>query len=96
MLSRCTALCGNAFGQSHPAPGAPKKTTDYATLDFLTDQSLVPDPYPYFDYLRERNPVLEVPPWGVIAVTGYEEAVAVYKDTENFSNAIAVGGPFPP
>jgi cytochrome P450 len=71
-------------------------TTDYATLDFLTDQTLVPDPYPYFDYLRERNPVLEVPPWGVIAVTGYEEAVAVYKDTENFSNAIAVGGPFPP
>lgn len=71
-------------------------TTDYATLDFLTDQSLVPNPYPYFDYLREQNPVLEVPPWGCIAVTGYEEAVAVYKDTDTYSNAIAVGGPFPP
>lgn len=71
-------------------------TTDYATLDFLTDQSLVPNPYPYFDYLREQNPVLQVPPWGVYAVTGYEEAVAVYKNTDDFSNAIAVGGPFPP
>ncbi|MHA3020397.1 cytochrome P450 [Mycobacterium sp. BMJ-28] len=71
-------------------------TTDYATLDFLTDQSLVPNPYPYFDYLREQNPVLQVPPWGVYAVTGYDEAVAVYKNTDDFSNAIAVGGPFPP
>ncbi len=71
-------------------------TTDYATLDFLTDQSLVPNPYPYFDYLREQNPVLQVPPWGCYAVTGYEAAIAVYKDTDTFSNAVALGGPFPP
>ncbi|KAA0120099.1 cytochrome P450 [Mycolicibacterium sp. P9-22] len=70
--------------------------TEYATLDFLTDQSLVPNPYPYFDYLREQNPVLQVPPWGCYAVTGYEEAVAVYKNTDAFSNAVALGGPFPP
>jgi cytochrome P450 len=70
--------------------------SEYATLDFLTDQSLVPNPYPYFDYLREQNPVLQVPPWGCYAVTGYEEAVAVYKDTDAFSNAVALGGPFPP
>ena len=70
--------------------------SDYATLDFLTDQSLVPNPYPYFDYLREQNPVLQVPPWGCYAVTGYEEAVAVYKNTDAFSNAVALGGPFPP
>jgi cytochrome P450 len=70
--------------------------SEYATLDFLTDQTLVANPYPYFDYLREQNPVLEVPPWGCIAVTGYEEAVAVYKNTDAFSNAVALGGPFPP
>lgn len=70
--------------------------SEYATLDFLTDQSLVPNPYPYFDYLREQNPVLQVPPWGCYAVTGYEEAVAVYKNTDAFSNAVALGGPFPP
>lgn len=70
--------------------------SEYATLDFLTDQSLVPNPYPYFDYLREQNPVLQVPPWGCYAVTGYEEAVAIYKNTDAFSNAVALGGPFPP
>ena len=71
-------------------------TTDYANLDFLTDQSLVPDPYPYFDYLREQNPTLQVPPHNVFAVTGYDEAQIVYKNTDDFSNANALGGPFPP
>jgi cytochrome P450 len=68
----------------------------YDTIDFFTDPSLVPDPYPYFDYLRSRNPVLLLPHHGVVAVTGYEEATAVYKDTESFSNCVALGGPFPP
>jgi cytochrome P450 len=69
---------------------------NYDTIDFFTDPSLVPDPHPYFDYLRNRNPVLLLPHYGVVAVTGYEEATAVYKDTESFSNCVALGGPFPP
>ena len=51
--------------------------TDYAGLDFLTDQSLVADPYPYYDYLREQNPVLRLEPHGFVAVTGYDEALGV-------------------
>lgn len=70
--------------------------SDYDSIDFFTDPSLVPDPYPYFDYLRSRNPVLRLPHHGVVAVTGYEEAAAVYKDTDSFSNCVALGGPFPP
>lgn len=70
--------------------------TDFATVDFLTDQSLVPDPYPYYDYLRERNPVLLVPPHNFVAVTGYDEAMAVYKNIDDFSSCVALGGPFPP
>ena len=46
-------------------------------LDFFTDASLVPDPNPYFDELRSRCPVLREPHHGVIAVTGYDEAIAV-------------------
>jgi cytochrome P450 len=70
--------------------------SDYETIDFFTDPSLVPDPHPYFDYLRSQNPVLRLPHHGVVAVTGYEEATEVYKDPETFSNIVALGGPFPP
>ncbi|CAM4184389.1 Cytochrome P450 144 [Mycobacterium basiliense] len=68
----------------------------YESIDFFTDPSLIPDPHPYFDYLRSQSPVLRLPHHGVVAVTGYEEATAVYKDTDSFSNCVALGGPFPP
>ena len=65
-------------------------------LDFFTEPSLVPNPHPYFDYLREKGPVTAEPHHGVVAVTGYNEAMALYKDVDSFSSCIAVGGPFPP
>lgn len=68
----------------------------FESIDFFTDPSLVPDPYPYFDYLRDQNPVLKLPHHNVVAVTGWDEANAVYKDTDSFSNCVALGGPFPP
>jgi cytochrome P450 len=68
----------------------------FETIDFFTDPSLIPDPHPYFDYLRNQSPVLRLPHYGVVAVTGYEEATAVYKDPDTFSNCVALGGPFPP
>ncbi|BCO34490.1 cytochrome P450 [Mycobacterium heckeshornense] len=70
--------------------------TTFESVDFFTDPSLVPDPHPYFDYLRSKNPVLKLPNYNVFAVTGYDEATAVYKDTDSFSNCVALGGPFPP
>ncbi len=54
--------------------------TDFETVDFFTDEALVPDPYPYFDHLRSKCPVTQATPFNVLAVTGYEEALAVYKD----------------
>ena len=69
--------------------------SDYESVDYFSDQSLVPDPYPYFDYLRSRCPVHPATPHGVVAVTGYSEALAVYKDPA-FSSCVAVAGPFPP
>lgn len=70
--------------------------TDYDTIDFFTDQSLVPDPYPYFDHLRSQCPVLKTNNYDVVAVTGHKEASIVYKDADTYSSCIAVGGPFPP
>ncbi|WP_328358845.1 cytochrome P450 [Mycobacterium sp. NBC_00419] len=70
--------------------------TAFADVDFLTDQTLVPDPYPYYDYLRNQNPVLRLAPHGFVAVTGYDEALTVYKNVDDFSSIVALGGPFPP
>lgn len=71
-------------------------TADFDTVDYFTDQSLVPDPHPYFDHLRSKCPVVREPNYGVLAITGYDEANQVLKDTDTFSSCIAVGGPFPP
>jgi cytochrome P450 len=67
--------------------------TDYESVDFFTDESLVPDPYPFFDHLRSKGPVTPTSQFGVLAVTGHEEALAVYKDPA-FSSCISVAGPF--
>lgn len=67
--------------------------TEFETVDFFTDESLIPDPYPYFDHLRSKCPVVQATPFNVLAVTGYEEALAVYKDPA-FSSCVSVAGPF--
>ena len=68
---------------------------DYEAVDYFFDQSLVPDPYPYYDYLRSQCPARPTGPHGVVAITGYAEALAAYKDPA-FSSCVAVAGPFPP
>jgi cytochrome P450 len=69
--------------------------SDFEAIDFFTDPSLVPDPHPYFDYLREQGPVVKESHHGVFAVTGYAEAMELYKNVDSYSSCIAVGGPFP-
>ncbi len=70
--------------------------TDFDTVDYFTDPALVPDPHPYFDHLRSKCPVSREPHHGVIAVTGWDEANAVYRDVDSFSACISVMGPFTP
>jgi cytochrome P450 len=67
---------------------------NYEDVDFLTDATLVDDPYPYYEYLREC-PVRPAGPHGMIVVTGWEEGVEVWRDVETFSSCNAFGGPFP-
>jgi cytochrome P450 len=69
--------------------------TDFDTVDFFRDDSLVADPYPYFDFLRQGCPVRPEPHHSVMMVTGYEEALAVYHDPAVFSSCNSVTGPFP-
>ena len=66
---------------------------DLESADFFTDQSLIPDPYPYFDQLRSKCPVAAEAHHGLLAVTGHTEALAVYKDPA-FSSCVSVAGPY--
>jgi len=67
--------------------------TDYDLVDFFTDETLVPDPYPYFDHLRSKCPVTPATAFNVLAVTGYDAALSVYKNPA-FSSCVSVAGPF--
>jgi cytochrome P450 len=68
-------------------------TTDFETVDFFSDPSLLEDPYPYFDHLRSKCPVTRIQN-GVVAVSGYDEATEVYRDIDTFSSCNSVVGPF--
>jgi cytochrome P450 len=69
-------------------------SSDFDAVDFFRAGPLYQDPYPYYEYLREHGPVWREPHHGVVMVTGYEEALEVYHDTDAFSNCVAVAGPF--
>ncbi|OBK32807.1 cytochrome [Mycobacterium sp. 1165196.3] len=70
--------------------------TDLADVDYFTDADIAQDPYAYWDYLRGQGPVFREPHYGVVAVTGYQEVQAAFKDVASFSAVNAIGGPFPP
>ncbi|HXW35227.1 MAG TPA: hypothetical protein VEJ87_11670, partial [Acidimicrobiales bacterium] len=69
--------------------------TDFEAIDFFRDKSLVSDPYPYYEFLRSKRPVVREPHHDVMVVTGYEEALSVYHDPAVFSSCNSVTGPFP-
>ncbi|WP_200827348.1 cytochrome P450 [Thermomonospora echinospora] len=75
--------------------GAVQTVDDFEALDFFRGDELVENPYPYFEALRGQCPVRRERHHGVMMVTGYDEAVQVFNDTETFSSCVSVTGPFP-
>jgi cytochrome P450 family 150 subfamily A5 len=68
---------------------------DFETVDFFTDLSIIDDPYPYFDFLREsRGPVWIDDRYKLAVVSGHAEALEVYRDGDLFSSCNAATGPF--
>jgi cytochrome P450 len=61
--------------------------------DFFTDPELLQDPTPYYAALREHGPVWREPHRGVVVLSGIEEVLAVYGDTDHFSAIVATLGP---
>lgn len=70
--------------------------TALADLDYFSDAGIAQNPYEYWEYLRGQGPVAREPHYGVVAVTGYQEVHAAFKDVDCFSAVNAIGGPFPP
>ncbi len=68
--------------------------SNFDSVDFFTDESLLEDPYPYFEHLRAKGEVLPTAHYGVVAVSGYDEATEIYRDIETFSSCNSVIGPF--
>jgi len=69
--------------------------SDFDAIDFFRDDTLLGDPYPYYDFLREQCPVRREHHHDVVMVTGYDEALTVLHDTDRFSSCNSVTGPFP-
>ena len=67
---------------------------DFDAIDFFRATDLYQDPYPYYEYARSHGPVWREPHRGVVMVTGFEEAMAVYNDPVTFSSCNTVSGPF--
>jgi cytochrome P450 len=71
-------------------------TNDLQSLDWFTDQTLIEDPFPFYEAVRDQGPIWCEPHRGCFLVTGYDETTAIYRDLQTFSSCNAFAGPFPP
>ncbi len=65
---------------------------DVESRDFFSDEAVFVDPHPYYDHIRVC-PVKQESFHNVYMVTGYDEALEVYSDTNSWSNCNTVAGP---
>ena len=61
--------------------------------DYFTDHSILKEPYAYFEAIRAKGPIYQLPGSGIVVVTGYDETIAVLKNTQDFSSVISPQGP---
>jgi cytochrome P450 len=67
---------------------------DFDSVDYFRDPRTVLDPFPMFDHFRSKCPVVQEGHHDVFMVTGYDEVIEVFNDTDRFSSCIATTGPF--
>ena len=70
--------------------------TDYASADVFASNAIAQNPFAYFEWLRKKGPITPLGHANVVAVTGYDEGVAIFKDDVHFSAINTVVGPFLP
>ncbi|ROO87414.1 cytochrome P450 [Actinocorallia herbida] len=66
---------------------------DPTAIDFFTDAEVAENTAPYFDHMTANHPVWRESKYGVVIVTGYEEALKVYHHPEIYSSINRTGGP---
>jgi cytochrome P450 family 150 subfamily A5 len=71
--------------------------TSLERLDHFYDPTVASNPYPYWEQARAQSPVWREPHHGVVLITGYEEALAIYQDNARWSSCNTAAGlqPFP-
>jgi len=60
--------------------------------DFYTDHDILVDPYAYFEEVRKRGPIFQPPGKDYLIVTGFSEALEIFRNTTDFSASIALQG----
>jgi cytochrome P450 len=63
-----------------------------AEKDFYTDPDILVDPYAFFEEIRGHGPVYQPPGKDYMIVTGFDEAVEVFRNAQDFSSVIALQG----
>jgi cytochrome P450 len=64
--------------------------------DYFSDHSILKNPYAYFEAIRSKGPIYQLPDSGIVVVTGFEETLEILRDTEHFSSVIGPQGPAAP
>jgi cytochrome P450 len=61
--------------------------------DYFADHVILKDPYAYFEAIRAKGPIYQIPKSGIVVVTGFDEILGVLKNTQDFSSVISPSGP---
>ena len=64
--------------------------------DYYTDRSVLLDPYEWFEEMRAKGSVCRMANRDLVLVTGFDEAVEILNNNNDWSNAISVSGPLLP
>ncbi|MET0365063.1 MAG: cytochrome P450 [Sphingobium sp.] len=60
--------------------------------DFFTDPAILNDPYEYFEAVRARGPIYRPEGKDYLIVTGFAEALEIFRNSTDFSASIALQG----
>jgi cytochrome P450 len=67
-----------------------------AERDYFTDLSVLRDPYQFFREMASRGPVFHSDIHDLVFVSGFEEALEVLRNNDDYSSVISTGGPVAP
>lgn len=66
--------------------------TKFEDRDYFTDHEVAKCPYPFFDAVRAHGPIWQPPGKDYLIVTGFDEALEVFNNSNDFSAIIGLAG----